>query len=643
MVTKWFPDKGFGFVAVDGRRAFVHVSDIEPYQERGTDLSGKTLVVYSTEESEKGFRVNKAVTPEEHEKTLARLAEQARQEEEERLAKERKVQEAEAYINSRGAELLEELRRLFAEGKVQKDDWGRLRGLTLADSSLRAKLIPTQAKVLSEQPLRLEAELFAEVSRVEGRYDSVIAKMTVGPIAHFIIEGWEMLEIGPHERNPARFCPSRWEKPESITWAREKLVATIEFAAKNIPAPVFFSREFPITPEAPYRDKERVMQRIVCATPCGEVSHLLRLSPKEQCSDYPTYMQIWGGYDITALIAEASLFASEQEVSACLAEKFKQEGIPSTWEESGDNYISHEDSGVGMHGGDYVSVTYTNQQFSDDIDRLYGLDLRKVILSEVALIPAEAVALGWSFRVENEWGVSSWPKVRVPMVVAYDRTDNDLQGYDIPRWVSPVQRAEYRKVLDAVLSGMTAKEAVKSFLGECAKANPLERQAIAKWLRYCRKEGIRHYREWRNPPAVKNPKLAEFVSKIFVELKEKQLCIDGLKAEEARKAAEHAEQEKRIVDLAKVRKDWREMLKLRRRSTSDLHEDAQALLEKIRTAQDKANYIAFPRKEAIRYEQEQRRAREEAQRQKTEKDKFLNKTTWGALDSLNLKEGGKHE
>ena len=67
LVTKWVADKGFGFLAIDGRSAFVHVSDIRPSQERGINLSDQTLVVYSTEEGEKGLRVTRAATLAEHE------------------------------------------------------------------------------------------------------------------------------------------------------------------------------------------------------------------------------------------------------------------------------------------------------------------------------------------------------------------------------------------------------------------------------------------------------------------------------------------------------------------------------------------------------------------------------------------------
>lgn len=68
LVTEWFPEKGFGFVAIGGKRIFVHVSDINPWHERGINLKGKTLVVHSTEDSPKGRRVSCADTLEEYEK-----------------------------------------------------------------------------------------------------------------------------------------------------------------------------------------------------------------------------------------------------------------------------------------------------------------------------------------------------------------------------------------------------------------------------------------------------------------------------------------------------------------------------------------------------------------------------------------------
>ncbi len=77
-VTKWFPDKGYGFVILDGQRVFIHVSAISPAPWRGTDLTGQTLVVCSTEIGSKGTSVSRATTLEEHDKEIARRADEAR-------------------------------------------------------------------------------------------------------------------------------------------------------------------------------------------------------------------------------------------------------------------------------------------------------------------------------------------------------------------------------------------------------------------------------------------------------------------------------------------------------------------------------------------------------------------------------------
>lgn len=81
LVTEWFPEKGFGFVAIGGKRIFVHVSDINPWHDRGVNLKGKTLVVHSTEDSPKGRRVSCADTLEEYEKRETERAEEARKKE----------------------------------------------------------------------------------------------------------------------------------------------------------------------------------------------------------------------------------------------------------------------------------------------------------------------------------------------------------------------------------------------------------------------------------------------------------------------------------------------------------------------------------------------------------------------------------
>lgn len=83
-VTRWSPDKGYGFVTLDGRSVFIHKTVIRPQPLWEADLTGQTIVVLSTESGPKGLSVSRAVTLEEHEKEEARRADEARREEKER-------------------------------------------------------------------------------------------------------------------------------------------------------------------------------------------------------------------------------------------------------------------------------------------------------------------------------------------------------------------------------------------------------------------------------------------------------------------------------------------------------------------------------------------------------------------------------
>lgn len=622
LVTKWFPDKGYGFVTLNGRRAFVHVSDVEPYQQRGVDLAGETLVVYATEESQKGLRVSRAVTLEEHERNLAEEAERQRQENA-RLAEEARIKrEAENFLKSRSGELLEKLSALLAEGKVVRHSQSD-QSIDLGDKQLHAQILCAESRVLTEEPLRLTAELFAEVQRYAGNGYTLLAKTAVGPIATFTVEGWGGLKIGPWENSPARVVAKYTGETREVSWNKETLLATIGFVAKDIPAPVFFHREFPVIAEAPYRDREKVMQKVLCHTPCGDVEHLLELHPKRDYCDYPTYLQVWGGYDISALVAEASLYASEQEVRACLAEKFRREGVPSVWEESGSAYTPHEDVGCGMHGGDYASITYTNKVFAEEVERLYAMDLRKEILAEVAKIPAEAEALGWTFKAPQEWPFKEWPAEFVSLQIV-GRMDNDLKGYNIPRWVSPVRKPKCRKALDAVLAGATARDAVAQHLGPCPKGNPLEIQRLAGWAR----------REWRSGGTSAVPKVSAALTRRVEKL------LARVNAKKARVEAAEANA-RREQDITSVRKDWRAILNWRAASGGyrGLHPDAKDLLEKIRIAQEKARGLEM-RRGLVAAKAEGKRAAAEivanAQREEARKPDFLSTGTWDKLNDLKL-------
>ncbi len=67
-VVMWKPDKGFGFVVVDGERAFIHINSIRPVQLRGLDLTGIELIIKHTKNDSKGMIIVEALTVEENDR-----------------------------------------------------------------------------------------------------------------------------------------------------------------------------------------------------------------------------------------------------------------------------------------------------------------------------------------------------------------------------------------------------------------------------------------------------------------------------------------------------------------------------------------------------------------------------------------------
>jgi hypothetical protein len=98
LVTNWKPtikvserkwSGGFGFVRINDQSVFVHASVVYSCgDEDAKDLTGKTLVVYDTEITEKGPSVTRAATLAEHEKCLAKLREEIKREEQARIESE---------------------------------------------------------------------------------------------------------------------------------------------------------------------------------------------------------------------------------------------------------------------------------------------------------------------------------------------------------------------------------------------------------------------------------------------------------------------------------------------------------------------------------------------------------------------------
>jgi len=81
-IVRWNTDKGFGFVRIDGKDAFLHVTAIEPRQGRGVNLSEREVEVHQVSQGDKGPKVTSAtLIPTEEEKAviqaeIARLAQE---------------------------------------------------------------------------------------------------------------------------------------------------------------------------------------------------------------------------------------------------------------------------------------------------------------------------------------------------------------------------------------------------------------------------------------------------------------------------------------------------------------------------------------------------------------------------------------
>lgn len=160
----------------------------------------------------------------------------------------------------------------------------------------------------------------------------------------------------------------------------------------------------------------------------------------------------------------------------------------------------------------------------------------------------------------------------------------------------------------------------------------LARKRIADWIRLWRKEGPKNWGEWRKPPEVKDPPLAQKIEDLFLNLKERALVKQGVEKELARQAAIDSAEERRILDLAKVRKNWREMLLCTPRQLRSLHEEALGLMQRIRAAQNRAEGLAGPRKWEMRHQ-----AEAEATARKAKEDaRFMTGGAWSTLNDLKL-------
>lgn len=88
-ITDWNAARGFGFVVIEGRRAFVHANVIHPPQRRGNDLNGLRLIIKnnSVQNGPKGLTVLDASTEEEH-----------KRETQENIERDRKISEAHGAV-----------------------------------------------------------------------------------------------------------------------------------------------------------------------------------------------------------------------------------------------------------------------------------------------------------------------------------------------------------------------------------------------------------------------------------------------------------------------------------------------------------------------------------------------------------------
>lgn len=119
----------------------------------------------------------------------------------------------------------------------------------------------------------------------------------------------------------------------------------------------------------------------------------------------------------------------------------------------------------------------------------------------------------------------------------------------------------------------------------------------------------------------------------LAEAKAEELRQCGIREEEVRIAAQNAEEERRLRNIALVRKNWRTMLSWTPHSGSyrGLHAEAKVMLERIRCAHTTAQKLFHLNGGEVRL------AEEAARKKQTEKDKFLGQANvWDALNGLKL-------
>ena len=565
-LTNWNPEKGFGFVNLEGKRAFVHVTDISPYHERGADLSGQMLVVYSTTEDQKGLRVTSAATLEEHERQLSAKAEEQRQEEMVRLEEIKLLADAKTLLSTKAEELWQKISQNPLDGDrvfILNSD-SRL--------SLKARKNQETATVVS-----CDSELVVDVNisltaRVNDNQSSTYGRAC--------LRG----EVGSETREFT-------VRKSGYFWARKV-------------------REDDPLKETAMAFKAEAVRQLAEAEHARQVAGILKgcelagiaglVDPEEVLKSWPTAGDHFPQFGYHGEFEALRWLRQNREkkitaIHDASAEKLGVKATESWYEEAtwDPNYDNEAHGGDGMKGpGNYVGGGLKTKRF------------------------------GWSQEM-------------IRRLCEVDQA----QGFTLD--VQPLAEAEMLQYLNSC----DAKEMASAWAREeriILPENKLKfaRIQLARWIRSVRREGAREWRGWKQPPTTLVGEVAEKSETVLAKLKEYQLRKEGLKAEEARKAAENAEEERKLLSLADVRKNWREMTSWRSRSLRNLHPEAQALLEKIRTAQSQAENLK--RQRGYSAEAEERLHSQEAERiateEKREQDaRFLTGNAWSALDQLKLK------
>lgn len=560
LVTEWFPEKGFGFVAIGGERIFVHVSKIYPWHERGVNLKGKTLVVHSTEDSPKGRRVSCADTLEEYEKRETERAEESRKKALAEMEKLRVKSGLQDLLDRRSVEYFREIEKDPQKFFLAWNKPTLKEGVYVLESTTVHKC----ADVLSTEDNNLTVRVFFTVS----------------------------------------VCAS-CQNPHVWVMIPAEEYGKFSFVTGGVSYASLVSKSDPLKGVAMALHREDIREkeeRKYAHQLAGVVEGLKRdslehvVSPHAVLKGWPTagdyFRQITGGFHTPIRWVRDYRQKMVEEVLDTEAEKYSVETIE-TWYEAPSwdpNYDDELYGGDGMKGlGGYV---------------------------------------GGGKKSERH----GWAKDMVARICAADEEDafkSDLQT---------LSALELRSRLEKLDADTLARK------GHCVSEGDFflpenkircARKCIADWVRDFRKNPNAYINGWSSTPNVENLELAEKVTILSGKIKGRLLAKQQVLIEKTR-----------LEDVAKVRKNWRDMLTWGHRSLSrsGLHQDALNLLEKIRVAQNRAGDLAGPRRwemERRSYElleQTRREAEEEAILKKEEEsEQFLSQGAWSALDKFGFK------